>query len=87
MLSQRCVVARVPRGALAAGLRHDWFWGPDWPLQTDEFAALGLDPARPRLLGFVHRDRKLAGSVVVRGNEEGPLTVRLAPWATVSAMA
>jgi hypothetical protein len=75
---------RPVAGALAAGLRHDWFVGPDWPLRTDEFTALGLDPARPRLLGFVHPGKKLAGSVVVRGDEEGPVTVRLAPWATVS---
>ena len=51
-------------GALAAGLWHDWFWEPHLPLKTDEFTALGLDPARPRLLCFVQRERKLAGSVV-----------------------
>ncbi|HJT77281.1 MAG TPA: carboxypeptidase-like regulatory domain-containing protein, partial [Gemmataceae bacterium] len=71
-------------GALAAGLRHDWFWQPGGSLKTDTFTALGLDPARPRLLCFVQREKKLAGSVVVRGDEKGPLTVRLQPWATVS---
>jgi RNA polymerase sigma factor (sigma-70 family) len=75
---------RPVSGVLAAGLRHDWFWGPDWPLPTGEFTALGLDPARPRLLGFAHWDRKLAGSVVVRGDEAGPVTVKLVPWGTVS---
>jgi RNA polymerase sigma factor (sigma-70 family) len=71
-------------GALAAGLRHDWLTDGDWPLSTAEFTVLGLDPARPRLLCFVHPDRKLAGSVVVRGDEQNPVTVRLQPWGTVS---
>jgi RNA polymerase sigma factor (sigma-70 family) len=71
-------------GVLPAGLRDDWFWGPDYPLKTAEFTALGLEPNRPRLLCFVHCDKKVAGSVVARGNEKAPLTVKLAPWATVS---
>jgi RNA polymerase sigma factor (sigma-70 family) len=71
-------------GALAAGLRHDWFWSPDGHLKSDEFTALGLDPARPRLLCFSHLEKKLAGSVVVRGDEPGPITVALRPWAAVS---
>jgi hypothetical protein len=75
---------RLVSGAFPAGLRHDWFWGPDERLKTDEFTALGVDRARPRLLGFVHPDRQLAGSVVVRGHEKAPITVRLAPWGTVS---
>src|SRR5262249_19862841 len=75
---------RPVSGALAAGLRHDWFWGPDRPPPPDTSTARGLDPRRPRLLGFVHPGKKLAGSVVVRGDEEGPITVRLAPWAAVS---
>ena len=62
---------RPVAGALAAGLRHDWFRDPPMPLKTDEFTALGLDPARPRLLCFIQHERKLAGSVVVRGDEEG----------------
>jgi RNA polymerase sigma factor (sigma-70 family) len=70
-------------GALPAGLRDDWFWGPDLPLKADQFRAIGLDPARPRLVAFAHLERKLAGSVVLRGDEPGPVTVRLVPWATV----
>jgi hypothetical protein len=71
-------------GALADGLRHDWFTAAERPLPTAAFTALGLDPARPRLLCFAHPDRKLAGSVVVRGDEKEPVTVKLQPWATVS---
>jgi len=71
-------------GALAGGLRHDWFSDDSQTLRTAEFAALGVDPSRPRLLCFAHPDKKLAGSTVVRGNEQAPVTVRLQPWATVS---
>jgi protocatechuate 3,4-dioxygenase beta subunit len=70
-------------GALAAGLRHDWF-SPNGHLKSDEFTALGLDPARPRLLCFAHLEKKLAGSAVVRGDEPGPITVPLRPWSAVS---
>jgi protocatechuate 3,4-dioxygenase beta subunit len=70
-------------GALAAGLGHDWFNG-GLPCSTAEFTAVGLDPARPRLLCFVHVKKKLAGSVVVRGDEKTPVTVKLQPWGTVS---
>src|SRR5207302_11354161 len=52
-------------GALAVGLRHDWFPGADHRLRTASFTALGVDPARPRLLCFAHPEKQLAGSVVV----------------------
>ncbi|HEY7312754.1 MAG TPA: sigma-70 family RNA polymerase sigma factor [Gemmataceae bacterium] len=71
-------------GVLAAGLRHDWYRDAHGPLKTAEFTALGVDPDRPRLLCFVHPDKKLAGSVVVRGDEKTPIAVKLQPWATVS---
>lgn len=72
-------------GTLAAGLRHDWFTGADWPGmdKAGEYLALGLDPMHPRLLCFAHWDKKLAGSVVVRGDEKAPVTVKLQPWASV----
>jgi hypothetical protein len=71
-------------GVLAGGLRHDWYWGPDMPLKTAEFTAMGLSPDRPRLLCFVHEEKKLAGSVVVRGGDQQPITVKMEPWGTVS---
>jgi RNA polymerase sigma factor (sigma-70 family) len=71
-------------GALAAGLRHDWYQDADGPLKTADFTVLGLQPDRPRLLCFVHKDKKLAGRVVVRGDEKTPVEVKLQPWATVS---
>jgi hypothetical protein len=33
---------------------------------------------------FVHEGLRLAGSRVVRGDEQGPVTVKLQPWATIT---
>jgi hypothetical protein len=71
-------------GVFATSLRDDWFWRDSMPLKTAEFTVLGLQADRPRLLCFVQPEKKLAGSVVVRGNEKASLTVQLQPWATVS---
>ncbi len=68
-------------GALASGLRSDWDLGPEM-VNTADFTVLDL--YRPRLLCFVHEGKKLAGSVVVYGDEKVPITVKMKPWATVS---
>jgi RNA polymerase sigma factor (sigma-70 family) len=59
----------------------------DWesePLQGAEFTALQLDPAKPRVLLFLHRERKLAGSVLIRGDEKEPVRVKLEPWGVLT---
>jgi RNA polymerase sigma factor (sigma-70 family) len=71
-------------GALAAGLCDDWSDDIDPLPQKAEFTALGLKADRPRLLCFAHEEMKLAGSVVVRGDEKDAVTVKLVPWGTVS---
>ena len=43
-----------------------------------------MSSKRPRALVFVHKERKLAGVVRVRGDEKGPVEVQLQPWATVT---
>ena len=43
-----------------------------------------LDPSRPRRVTLTHEGRKLAGSVYLKGDEVGPLTVRLQPSGTVT---
>jgi hypothetical protein len=56
-----------------------WEYGP---LPTAEFDAFGLGK-HPRRLLFLHEGRKLAGSLLVRGNEKGPLSVKLQPWGAI----
>ncbi len=68
-------------GALVRGLEHPEVWS-DRPGGA-EFR-LSLDSAEPRLLQFSHPEKKLAGSLVVRGDEKGPLTVKLEPAATLT---
>ncbi len=43
-----------------------------------------LNPMRPRRFLFRHDDRKLVGSLVARGDEAEPYTVKLQPWATLA---
>jgi RNA polymerase sigma factor (sigma-70 family) len=46
-------------------------------LTTAACPVYALDPDNPRQLAFLHRERGLAAAVTVRGDEPGPLTVRL----------
>lgn len=39
---------------------------------------------KPRQLLFVHRQRRLAGSLLLEGPREGAITVQLEPWGTIS---
>jgi hypothetical protein len=45
------------------------------------FTAEALDPESPRRLLFLHRERGLSATVVLRGNEREPVTVTLRPMA------
>ncbi len=62
-----------------------------WPRPTSRessrFEAVGLDPAHPRHAVFYHDGRKLAAAVRLRGDETGPVTVRLRPWGTLTGRA
>jgi RNA polymerase sigma factor (sigma-70 family) len=76
-------------GARVAGLtpvlHHEFF--PPLPyqpakrpgLKTADFTALGLGPHEARKLVFFHPEKKLGKVQPVRGDEDGPLTVRLEP--------
>ncbi len=49
-----------------------------------EFTVESLQPNKQRLLQFAHDGKKLAGHIVLRGDEKVPLTVRLQPWGTLT---
>src|SRR5262249_1844243 len=49
---------------------------------TAEFKAYGLGK-QPRRLLFLHPGKKLAGSLLVRGDEKGPLRVKLESAGTI----
>jgi RNA polymerase sigma factor (sigma-70 family) len=55
-------------------------WGEMKTLADGTFEARGLEPDHPRQLIFAHKDRRLVGSVIIKGEEsasEAPLVVRL----------
>jgi hypothetical protein len=74
-------------GVLARGLKSApqvfGVW-EDQPLAKSTFEAVAVDPKRPRSVVFFHRDKKLAGSVRLTGEEKGPVEVKLEPWATIT---
>jgi RNA polymerase sigma factor (sigma-70 family) len=78
--------SRPVAGATAYGL--DYYGsrqpGGERVLKTEAFTAGGITAQEPRTLPFVHKGRKLIGHVVVRGDEKGPLSVRLQPWRTLT---
>ncbi len=53
-------------------------------LASGTFTAIGLDPKRPRPLVFRHDEQKLTAFVIARGDEHGPLTVRLQAAGTIT---
>jgi RNA polymerase sigma factor (sigma-70 family) len=70
-------------GTRTAGLIPMGYW-VGVPLKGADFTITGLGPDEVRLLQVVHEEKKLAGWLVVRGNEEGPVRVKLEPWGTLT---
>jgi len=69
-------------GALARGLSDGDYW--DNRPAAAEFRVTDLRSGEPRLLQFSHPEKKLAGSVVVRDDEKGKLTVKLESAGTLT---
>ncbi|MEX0679502.1 MAG: hypothetical protein WD063_20680 [Pirellulales bacterium] len=69
-------------GAMFAGENQMLAWRLP-ALEGPSFTVRNLEPNKPRRLHFYHTDRQLAGSMLLEGNETGPLSVRLEPWGTV----
>jgi hypothetical protein len=67
-------------GSEAAGLKGA---GHGDHLKTAGFTVAHIRAGYPRAVTFLHKAKRLAGFVVVRGDEKGPLTVKLQRWGTV----
>ncbi len=70
-------------GALFAGGGALMSWRLP-PLKSARFTVENVELNQPRRLSFLHTERRLAGSVLLSGNETGPLEVKLQPWGTVT---
>ncbi len=56
----------------------------EYPQDSSTIEILGLDPSSPRRVTVAHRGRKLIGSVYLKGDEAGPVTIPLRPWGTIA---
>jgi RNA polymerase sigma factor (sigma-70 family) len=70
-------------GARVAGLRPMGYWEAQ-PLTMAQFTLRGLSPGERRRLQVMHEGRKLAGWLEVRGDDKGPVRIRLEPWGAVT---
>jgi RNA polymerase sigma factor (sigma-70 family) len=70
-------------GALVRGLQHPEIWETD-AASTAEFTVRDVKSNEPRLVQVMHAEKKLAGSVVIHGDEKGPVTVKLEAAATLT---
>ena len=70
-------------GAYVWGSEDFGPWDHD-RLEGSRFEAKGYDPAKPRYMFFLHKERQLAGHLILQGEQSDDLTVRLQPWASIS---
>jgi RNA polymerase sigma factor (sigma-70 family) len=74
-------------GAMAHGLDYHPLRGAQAPgqrLDTAAFTATLLDPHWPRTVSFVHRENKLVGHAVLKGDEKGLVAVQLRRWGVLT---
>jgi hypothetical protein len=69
-------------GTFIRGLEHQEVW-TNRPAAA-EFSLLAPKPGEKRLLQVATADKKLAGSLVVSGDDKGPLTIKLGPAAVLT---
>ena len=71
-------------GALAGGVDAVSVFGAARKLETADFTVTGLHAKRARTVMFYHPAKKLAAVIQVKGDEKGPVTVRMAPLPAVT---
>ncbi len=54
------------------------------PLSGSEFTATALDPGSPRTLAFHHKERKLYGTIELRGDEKERPSIKLKPMGSIT---
>jgi hypothetical protein len=60
---------------------------PDWEDGTQpkaQFTVYAVKEGQKRSVVAMHEEKQLAGSLMLQGEEKGPLTIQLKPWAVVS---
>jgi len=54
------------------------------PQPSSSFEVYAIDPSSPRRVIVMHEGRKLIGSALLKGDEAGPVTIKLQPWGSVA---
>jgi RNA polymerase sigma factor (sigma-70 family) len=70
-------------GARVSGQKAMNYWDRE-PLKGAEFTILSLGDDESRLIQVMHEGKRLAGSLVARGTDKGPVRVALQPWGSVT---
>jgi RNA polymerase sigma factor (sigma-70 family) len=70
-------------GALMSGVDSYGSWGYE-PLKPAEFTVLGLEPGESRLLQVFHKEKNLAGSLVIKAEQKERPTIKLVQAATLT---
>ena len=82
------VTAIDPEGRPIAGTKvwglTDLFGYGDYEQDSPTFEVRALDPSRPRRVTITHAGRRLIGTAYLKGDEAGPVTVRLQPWGAIT---
>jgi RNA polymerase sigma factor (sigma-70 family) len=73
-----------PLGETKVKGMSDQFLTSPVPQVSARFEVHALAPGHPRRMVVMHEGRKLIGSVLLRGDEDGPVVVKLEPWGSVS---
>jgi hypothetical protein len=68
-------------GTKASGLGADY---GDEDSESPTIEVRALEPSKPRRVTITHEGRKLVGSVYLKGDASGSMTVRLRPWGTIA---
>jgi RNA polymerase sigma factor (sigma-70 family) len=70
-------------GTKVKGVAESYLTNP-FPQEKPRVEIHAIDPSRPRRVVIQHDERKLIGSVLLKGDEAGPITVKLQPWGSVA---
>jgi hypothetical protein len=74
---------KLVAGAFVAGLTEEWPNTFQLKKETPT-VVYALDPEHPRQLTLLHPERKLGGTVTVRGDEKEPVIVKLAALGAIT---
>jgi hypothetical protein len=69
-------------GVITSGVTAHW--PITFKLNEAKATVFALNPEKPRRLVFLHPEKNLGGTAVVRGDEKEPVVVRLAPLGSVT---